>query len=579
MGNINTVNFTSMIYLSIVGIDLPRLDFNNNSMLLQPSVDNQTILTLKDIIMVHCGSPATSCTKMDASRGVFLHTVRLENLTLTRSNEIGVMVHQNGEVSNCHFSHLCIGSAVVVEFDSNRSSTFIVRDSIFEDTIFIDYEYSSYMVGFLGSSDVTISIHNCTFHNIIMNTSSIMIFTYDACTSVTVDQCTFYNNNVVVLIYTTLDTGVVVVSNNHFQDNEQSITDTALIIAERLTQTACTSAQLHYIGNTFKHNEGGLLDIKLFNYLFIANNSITHSNSSISLISIANNFNAPHACNCTSHMEIKSTTIEYSVVIGLVPATVHVAALVSIENATNLTLTGLRASCNIGTPLALIGGTCTLATWGDVMINNNTGITGGGLYIDNNARVYLDSHSHSNSVKLLHNSAQYGGAVYVGSGQNVCFTDGVFSDVNNSASIAGPDIFLSYCYCHYDRSCIDLLRDKKMVSFPSNVSSDIGTYLSLFAGDALTLNLSVTDCCSMPTSCLADTLLICDGDKDCPFTTEGPSSVILHTGIIQTDLRISTNSSRLPQNRPKLLFQCQNPPGSVPIGLNITVYNCYSVVH
>ena len=194
-----------------------------------------------------------------------------------------------------------------------------------------------------------------------------------------------------------------------------------------------------------------------------------------------------------------------------------------------------------------------LATFkGKVVFDNNSGITGGGLYINDNVTLYIASDA---TLSFTNNNAIYGGAIYVGSSQTVTFGRGCFIQgadsmlIKNNTALIGCDIYSE------KNSCISCHQNLNITSPPTILS---GTSVTVFPGETITLNMTVTDCYGKNAGCEADVLLTC-GSGTCTeygIQLEGSSTTFLTSGLINSGLHITSATDQAPLNT-SLLFICK----------------------
>ena len=210
---------------------------------------------------------------------------------------------------------------------------------------------------------------------------------------------------------------------------------------------------------------------------------------------------------------------------------------------------------------------------------------GGGIFVDSNAIVTFYKNS---KVVFGNNTAQYGGAVFIGRNNYCVINEPLIVPFNlifngNSAHTSGANIYSyhSWCICSsYHTPSITWDTDPLIVSYPINinVSSDIEVY----PGKNIKLNFKLFDCNNTGSTCVADVFLGCNDNLFCIYnssnTTEiqlaGPPTVFLSSGNIDTGLVIQSTHDLIHRNEsPKLYFQCRNPPtGIKELIVSITIH-------
>lgn len=190
---------------------------------------------------------------------------------------------------------------------------------------------------------------------------------------------------------------------------------------------------------------------------------------------------------------------------------------------------------------------------GKVVFENNSGVTGGGIYIAGN--VTLDIADNA-CLSFINNNAIYGGAIYVGSSHKVirgCFISGAKGMfVQGNTATIGPVIYSAINSCAL--YCQDLTN---IASPPTSLSGD--TSVTVFPGQTIMLNMTVTDCYGNNTACEADALLTC-GYGTCSkygIGLEGSPTSFLTSGLINTGLSINSAHDAQPSTTPSLIFTCK----------------------
>ena len=224
---------------------------------------------------------------------------------------------------------------------------------------------------------------------------------------------------------------------------------------------------------------------------------------------------------------------------------------------------------------------------GSLLFAHNTGLLGGAVSLLNH-QVYVDPIS-TPVLTFIGNSAVYGGAVYLHIGRVTFKTCNIeFHFINNSAVTSGKSVYIardprdtvSNSGCNVNASnTIGVRTLATTISFipPNNHSS----YRSIFPGQNIIVNISITDYFGYPSSCTADAYFMCDSillscaDKPIPKLT-GPESVVLAQQSDKSIATIDTGFIILApeghvKNNISVFLRCRNANQTgVEIPLNIT---------
>ena len=197
---------------------------------------------------------------------------------------------------------------------------------------------------------------------------------------------------------------------------------------------------------------------------------------------------------------------------------------------------------------------------------------------------------HENSkVAFVNNTAQYGGAVYIGRENNKCVLNDtpfylIFSG-NSARTGTGANVYSYHiwCDCHsYHTPNITWDTDPLIISYPTKIS--VPNNIEVYPGKNIKLNFGVFDCNNTDSTCVADVFLGCGDKLFCTYSSNstkiqlaGPVTVFLSSGIIDTGLVIQSTYDMIHQNSSnestKLYFQCRDPPtGMNGVMANITIH-------
>ena len=172
--------------------------------------------------------------------------------------------------------------------------------------------------------------------------------------------------------------------------------------------------------------------------------------------------------------------------------------------------------------------------------------------------------AHNATVHFFNNFALYGGAIYYVD-QDCCFVDKNYrngSIVFVNINACGPPIYSSYNWYSYSTSTDSYaaVQDTtSIVSLPTIMSFNSDNKTSVIPGQTITGDMTVIDCFSNVSSCLADANLSCHGEVCSDYKLQGSSTVFLsHGSMVNTGLRIiNTTSLHNSMHKPKLHFLCR----------------------
>ena len=265
--------------------------------------------------------------------------------------------------------------------------------------------------------------------------------------------------------------------------------------------------------------------------------------------------------------------------------------IVLVKNVNQSIIRDSTFRTNLGTPLVfkndnLYGTHLVLCVIGDLQFQQNNAIYGGAMSLYN---VRINTSCQS-TITFKDNFGRYGGALYVDnilkSGLGVCNTTLEF--IANRAAISGDAIYVQSYSSDLEmilRECSRYLSKTEVASAAANIvvlNLKDNNYLSIFPGQNILLNISITDYYGMPSLCTADIAIFCNGTiYKCRYNLfikniklYGPDTVVLvqqsSTGssIIDTNLRIQSPINTNFQNI-SLHLSCKNSNANITFLLNI----------
>ena len=266
----------------------------------------------------------------------------------------------------------------------------------------------------------------------------------------------------------------------------------------------------------------------------------------------------------------------------------------SVSNVDKMYISDVTFYNNVGTPIVLRSdnsplGQLYLHLSGNLLFVQNSGLFGGACAFYN-IQITLGTRGQAR-VKFQENAAVYGGAVYIQTRSITvayqCHMQLTF--INNSAVTAGNSVYFATNpneTLQYNKDSkwrmnrnIDIRSLATSISFiPTNNHS---TFLSIFPGQNIIFNISITDFFGFPSSCTADVYLRCDNRlyscTDKLIKLKGPETVVLalkpntSTTTVDTALMILSPEGLI-DNNISVMLRCRNEEHTgLEIPLNITM--------
>ena len=238
-----------------------------------------------------------------------------------------------------------------------------------------------------------------------------------------------------------------------------------------------------------------------------------------------------------------------------------------------VTMSNLRFTNNVGTPLSLVGSTIDIS--GDlIFINNTNALTGGGLYISDDTIINVTNNA---SITFTDNQAFFGGAIYVRQGS--CFLGGNYGKsfkLNKNHARYGPDVFSVYTWCDHNNSYCEILPKNIDIIGPITVNLNLSSSsIRIFPGQIILLDMTVTDCLNNShQSCLARVHFDKTESRNfSDYELQGPSTISLYDGLVKTGLTVTTIDELLEQDSFLLQFACKFFIDAS-ITVNVTLIRC-----
>ena len=268
--------------------------------------------------------------------------------------------------------------------------------------------------------------------------------------------------------------------------------------------------------------------------------------------------------------------------------------IVHIKNANRSTIRDSIFRKNLGTSLAFENdqSNVDLCIMGNLeFVANNAPGRGGAMSLYS----ITINISCQSTIKFKNNFARYGGALYVDNLQKsslgVCQTILEFND--NRAVILGDAVYIQSFSSDLYMFLSECSRNLNKIDIASAASNIIvlnlneNNYLSIFPGQNILLNISITDYYRKPSFCNADVTILCNGTSyNCRYDLFiknikllGPDNVVLvqppntSSSIIDTNLRFQSPNQTGDQNI-SLYLSCKNSNTEVGINIALNITNC-----
>ena len=588
-GSTPYINISNVEVLFIVGLGQPNLYFNGSGLILA-NTDDTTSVVISNVIIVDCSSYlAKSCidTTFDVLYNVvfidyFLLDFNMTNVTFRHSTSVQVTARNvysentvfcdsdsfisllvitcTSDKGTCNVMMLnntfrSVGSIKLLCLGSVSSFLLVVEHSRFINLSYTAITIQPYKpISISTLSTITVNFSNCCWSDSVgslfdIDLSQNIGFGGSINGSIMICDSNVTNNK--------FNKGISAVQRgNYFKNN---------------VRFRCT-------GNSFTQNHGEILNlynwpsIEIGNSLFV-NNTATDGY----IVSIQ------YHHKDTMNLSIRDLLFVNNSIAHLTKAD-RSGILFLKSNTLNSHLafiSCLNFSCNRGTPLVLVGIEAYITH--TMVFRDNNAITGGGMYIGDGSS-YHDATvlyiQHNASIIFARNLASYGGALYID--QDYCFVynfngyDGSFVFLHNRASY-GPVIYSSYSWCN--ASCEAMRDATNIVSLPAIMSFNNNNTISIFPGQMITADMTVIDCFGNASSCQADVYMLCNKQVCVDYALQGPSTIVISNGLINTGLKLTTNSDSqgvFYDSQLQLMLACKSPTKELNLDIVVDIFmlNC-----
>ena len=543
------VNISNVEVLYIVGHGLgqPNLDFNGNTLKLVTRLNTViTTLVIENIKGKH----------YDLSTEFFVIILKFTMINVMLYNStIEITAKNTHYQSSQHFNNWIIiktpGKFIDSEIVILNSSTF---KSILEINI------NGYLWNSKSLPNDTVIIRQCRFINVRHNAPSVRFSTSGCAINLTMEENWLDGAKIEFRFYHRTTGSVLIANNHHAFCVSKGFCCMYFIISDDICSA---SIAMKYYNNTFIDNM--VAEILHFESIFnidIEDNKFINNVVDTSVLSV-------HV-QCIIEQEtatlIKNSTFLNNSIRILSTADKGAIVIINIARS-NIILSHLNFANNKGTPLSIMGPTVTIA--GDIVFSNNNAITGGGMYVSDGYVTVAENAT----VTFINNVALYGGAIYADA--QYCFLDFHYNHsivFNGNHANIGSSIFSSYDWCSIIK-CTAIQNIHVCVhiaSLPTNVSFNICNTTSVFLGQIIVGDVTAIDCFGNTSSCLANAFLQCDGKICDHYRIEGPSTVFLSNGTVNTGLIIKI-SEHASFHQVQLTFICKTLIRQLPLVLNVDV--------
>ena len=553
--------------LYIIGLGQPNLNFNGSGLkLVNTDSTTCTSVILKNFMINGCKLKCISTKGVDNEYYLLKFIVINANITADHGDKKCIVVTAKNVYCHNSYYNNC---NIVIKTPGVVDSEIVLLNSItFQSTLSI-YTFG-HRKNSKSLSSNTVIIRQCRFINpkhmlyVILSTSNCAI-------NFTMGEC-WLDVARIQFEFGEYTTGNAFIANNdhvfHHMHNRDA-TSMNYYSYNIICRNRCSTA-IKYYNNTFMDNMAAeILHFGSLVNIDIRNNTFTNNIVSISVLSVQ--------CNIQQNaiILIKNSTFLNNSVIALPTADrgaiIRLTAITGLGIASSdIIILHVNFTNNTGTPLSIAGPSVNIT--GDIVFSSNSAITGGGMYVSDGGYVTIADNA---TVTFINNVALYGGAIYADTQH--CFLNFHHKDslaFNGNHANIGPSIFSSYDWCSLIK-CNNYTA-MHIVSLPTNVSFKISNTTSVFPGQTIVGDMTVVDCFGNTSSFIADVSLWCNRKICDNYGIEGPSTVFLLNGTINTGLKITAISGHLSLNKAQLKFACKTPIRQLPLILTveITVLSC-----
>ena len=578
---------TAPLILNITGVNNPIINCSNSSGVSFMNSSQTVSIIWESIDFQGCGINDSGSLKFSEVKAI-----NVVNSKFSESEGIIVQSVASMTITGCHF----LSSYVpVIDIDlSTLAKHFIeivfnntikeissFRDNVINVNIDTGYKYAFHMtfntnffyaINYIYKNVIAFSSHSNQIKeiNLIINGCS---FTLNkAPRQISINVTTSSSTKVKVLVNDTQFIGNYIMINRLPQNTQEQ---TGLIVIY-INGTKNKYNIFQYSYNTFIGNQRGSI-MNIIDY--------TGSYHTISYTNIQENFVPTKLIKFEGVndnklvLKIQSIILCYNVIMYDLTYANDMTGILYITN-TSVVLIDSNFSLNFGSALSLLQSTIDFQ--GNISFQQNTGIQGGALHINYNSSIVATKLAY---INIINNTAQYGGAIYIGNNNNPCILDNkrniTLSFIGNNATTLGPSIYSvgRHCHCNYSTDHIYFDREPHTVSSPTNISI-LQDKINVFPGENIAFNLTSNDCSGVDSSCLASISLICKDPPDCQGTNKpqiiNPSIFFIATGKVDTGIKFITKSTPKTKNNDNLtlIMNCIDGPQYVNAQSPLNIVGC-----
>ena len=546
---------TSLVILNITGVNNPIINCSNSSGVSFTNSSQTVSIIWESIDFQGCGVNDSGSLKFRE-----LKAINIVNSKFSESEGIMVQSVASVTITGCHFVSSYVPvididlSILAKHFTGTVFNNTIKEISSFHDNVINvnvapEYKYAFHMIfdtnifkliNYIYENVIAFSSHSYQIKeiNLIINGC---FFTFNkAPRQISINITNSSSTKVRVLVNDSQFIGNYVMTNTLLLQNTQE--QTGLIVIY-ITGTGNKYNTFKYSHNTFQGNQRG----SLMNVIDYTGSYHTMSYTKILENSVPTKLIKFEGVNDNKlPLIIQSITLSINVIMYDWTYANDITGILYITNA-SVVMIDSDFSLNFGSALTLLQSTIDFQ--GNVSFQQNTGIQGGALHINYNSSIVTTKLAY---INITNNTAQYGGAIYIGNNNDPCILDNkrniTISFIGNDATALGPSIYsvAPHCHCNYSTDHIYFDQEPHIVSSPTNISTHRNK-ISVFPGESIAFNVTSTDCSGVSSSCLASISLVCKDPLDCQKMNKpqiiNPSIFFIATGKVDTGIKFLTNSN------------------------------------
>ena len=583
------VDISNLRSLYIVGLEQPHLNFNRSGLrLIVSDTDSLPSVFLENISINDCRAEIDTiryplCIITESYVAHFI----MANVTLHNSAGIYIKAQTMHCLSSGFFNsyNYSPGSQyLTIEPTGSVAANVIVFNSTFQNTTNFNFIILISCPYPLSPPSVTILIEQCHFTNIAPHSTSTkagvivgLLAEHMNFITFNVEKCSFDKSSGYMImtfvgnIFTSLD-GTVLIANNHFSNNTCreciSITFSDSGYCSNNLMATCTN-------NTFVENFANqIISFDNWAHLEIEDSMFRDNTVSGHIVYAKYYFESPlcspYSYRITIHDSLfLNNSVEFMNHIQYSGSGAVVGLVNSMFLRVSTIIYNLDFTNNNGTPLYLYR--VHVIVFGDVVISNNNAVIGGGMFITGS----LIAIYHA-TITFANNVASYGGAICA----TECFVEehypnGSIVFDNNHATYGPVVLSLLNWYDVTNAGCVALQDAANIVSLPTNMSFNSDNTTSVFPGQTIVGDVMAIDCFGNGSFCIADVYLLCDGDICIDYGLNGPSTIFLSDGSVNTGLAVVVNNqSNAKDITLKMACKFLGIDQSVALMINVSLLSC-----